>query len=250
MAPAVTLFILLRRFLNPGRRMGLVGFPATLFIVLASALVTPAVGQTSAAIVEEINGNPPGVELMDYVDTGRVIKLGPQDSVVLSYLSSCIREVIRVGAVKVGIEQSIVLSGDIERTKVDCEATKMLQATGQTNDSASSIVRGKDASTLKPAPAPEFTIYGSSPIFQLDGDGALVVARLDQKGEYFALPIDSKQLLRGMFLDFAAEGKALTPGGVYGVRWARRLVSFKVDENAKPGRAPAIGRLLILAPRN
>ena len=230
--------------------MRLVWFPGTLFVVLVWAVVTPVAGQTSAAIVEEINGNPPGVELMDYVAAGRVIELGPQDSIVLSYLSSCVREVIRGGAVKVGVEQSDVLSGEIQRTKVDCEATKMLQATGQANDSASSIVRGKNAPTLKPAPAPEFTIYGSSPIFELDGDGALVIARLDKKGEYFALMIDSKHLQRGMFLDFAVEGKSLTPGGVYGVRWASRLIAFKVDENAKPDRTPAIGRLLILGPRN
>ncbi len=225
------------------------GLPVALIAALAPA-PAPAGGQIPVAIVEEINGNPPGVELMDYLDTGKVIELGPQDSIVVSYLSSCIRETISGGAVKIGVTESEALSGKIERTTVDCDASQMLQAVGQTNDSASLIVRGENAPTLKPAPAPEFIIYGLSPIFELNGSGTLVVARLDRKGEYFAVAVDPKQLLRGAFLDFADEGKSLTPGGVYGVRWAGRLTTFKVDRNAKPDRAPAIGRLLILGSRS
>ena len=121
------------------------GPAAVVVLLLASAALTSALGQTPTAIVEDIDGHPAGLQLMDYVDVGRVIELGPNDSIVLSYLSSCVREAIRGGSVKVGAQQSDKVTGTIERTKVDCEAAQMLQANGQSNDSASLIVRGTNA---------------------------------------------------------------------------------------------------------
>lgn len=216
------------------------------FLVGVWVLTTPALAQGPVAIVEEVTGNPPGVAFMDYVEAGKIIQLGPEDAIVLSYLNSCLREAIRGGAVKVGLDQSEALSGHIERTKVDCEAGKMMRAIGQTNNSASLIIRGKRPPKIQPAPEPEFTLYGLSPLIELKGGGKLVIARLDRTGEYFALTIEPKHLVRGVFLDMATDGKSLTAGGVYGVRWNRRLIVFKVDPNAKPGQTPIIGRLLRL----
>jgi hypothetical protein len=207
---------------------------------------TSASAQTPVAIVEEVTGEPPGVAFMDYVEAGKIIQLGPEDSIVLSYLNSCLREAIRGGTIKVGFDQSEALSAHIERTKVDCEAGKMMGAVGQTNDSSSLIIRGKRPLTIRPAPEPEFTLYGLSPLIELKGSGKLVIARLDRTGEYFALTIEPKQLVRGVFLDLATDGKSLTAGGIYGVRWNGHLIVFKVDPSAKPGQTPIIGRLLRL----
>jgi hypothetical protein len=225
------------------------------FVRLAAFLVgmaaaTSAGAQTPSAIVEEVAGHPPGVEFMDYVEPGKVIQLGPGDSIVLSYLVSCVRETIRDGAVRVGVDHSEAISAHIERTQVDCEAGKMLGAVGQTSDSASLIIRGERPMTIQPAPDPEFTLYGLSPLVELNGGGKLVIARLDQDGEYLALIIDPNQLLRGRFLDLAAEGKSLTAGGVYGARWNGRLVVFRIDPNARSGQSPIIGRLLRLGHAN
>jgi hypothetical protein len=225
--------------------MGLYRIPIFLFGLCAGTSL--AVAGSPMAIVEDVSGNPQGVALMDYVEVGKVIELGPQGSIVLSYLYSCQREAIHGGTVKVGSEESVVQSGTVERTKVDCEAGKMMGAVGQSTDSASMIVRGIDAKmALKPAPRAEFTIYGLSPVFELEGKGTLVVARLDKKGEYFSIPIDPKQLVHGAFLDFAADGKSLTAGGAYGARWGGRLLVFKVDPAAKSGAAPIVGRLVRL----
>ncbi len=221
-------------------------------VVSAWALGSPVSAQPSSAIVEEVVGNPSGVEFMDYVEPGRVIRLGPGDSIVLSYLNSCLREAIRGGAVKVGVDQSesVSPSAVIERTKVDCEAGKMLRAVGQNSDVASLVVRGEARPKLRATPAPEFTLYGSSPMIELRGGGRLVIARLDKSGEYIALTIEPKQLVRGAFFDFARDGESLTAGGVYGARWNRRLTVFKVDPDAKPGQTPIVGRLLRLVAAN
>jgi hypothetical protein len=207
---------------------------------------SPAWAQAPVALVEDIAGNPNGVSFMDYVQAGTLIQLGPQDTITLSYFSSCLREVIHGGSIRVGADQSEVASGRVERAKVDCEATKMLSSVGQTNDSASLTIRGDRPAAIRPAPPAEFTLYGASPFVELRGNGTLVIARLDRVGEYFALPIEPRNLLHGAFLDLAVSGKSLTPGGVYGVRWQKRLTVFKIDLGAKPGRTPIVGRLLRL----
>ena len=228
--------------------MGVINISA--FFVGAWLAVTAASAKGPVAIVEEVTGHPSGIEFMDYVEAGRTIELGPQDSIVLSYLESCQREVIHGGVVKVGLLQSEVISGQFERAKVDCEAGKMMHAVGQTNDSASMVIRGQGRRAVWAAPPPEFTIYGLSPIVQVSGDGSLVIARLDKTGEYFAFKIDQKKLLQHEFLDLAADGKSLTAGGVYGARWNGRLTVFKVDDRAKPSPSPLVGRLLRLGPAN
>jgi len=212
---------------------------------------SPAWGQGPVAIVEDIDGGPPGLGAMDYLDVGRVIVLGVQDSVVLSYLTSCMREVIHGGVVTVGREQSETRAGRVERARVDCDGAKMMAAPGQNIDAAGMIVRnGATASDslarIEAAPDPEFTLYGASPLLEVNGDGPLVIARLDAQGEYLKLSIDHNQLKAGRFLDLADQGQSLTAGAIYGARWNKRLVVFKIDPSAKPGRTPIVGRLIRL----
>ncbi len=228
--------------------MATIRFSAVLTI--ACLLAGPALAQGPTAIVEDVQGHPAGVEFMDYVEPGRIIRLGPQDSIVLSYLNSCIRETIRGGEIKVGLDHSEAISGAIERVKVDCEAGKMVQAVGQTNDSASLVIRGERTRSFKAAEPPEFTLYGLSPLLELDRDGELVIARLDKKGEYLTFDIATKNLARGQFLDLAREDKSLSAGGVYGVRWGGRLTVFKIDPHAQAGQTPIVGRLLRLVSTN
>jgi len=96
-------------------------------LAFAAAIVTisPAAGGSPVALVEQLSGNPAGVEIMDYVETGRVIRLGARQTIVLSYLNSCTREAITGGTVTVGTDQSEVLSGKVERTKVPCDQAKL-----------------------------------------------------------------------------------------------------------------------------
>src|SRR5438105_11441203 len=101
--------------------------PSMSFIRLAGAVLAGVAGVVSGlgsaplqvALVEEVSGHPVGAQFMDYVEPGKVIRLGPRDKVVLGYLRSCIRETITGGIVTVGTEQSDVQSEDkLERSKV------------------------------------------------------------------------------------------------------------------------------------
>src|ERR1700720_1120972 len=79
------------------------------------------------ALVENVMGAPAGVKLMDYVETGKTIQLASSDGIVLSYLSSCVRESIAgASIVTIGIEQSEVQGGRVARSEVACDAGKMV----------------------------------------------------------------------------------------------------------------------------
>ena len=220
-------------------------------IVIACAGAHSASAQTPVALVEDVKGQVAGLEVMDYLVAGRTFRLGPDETVVIDYLNSCVRETIKGGTVKIGVKQSEVESGAVERGKVDCDAAKMMTTSGQVVDNAGYIFRESGAAKeslpkIARAPDPQFTLYGLSPLIELDGSGPLVIGRLDKKGEYYELNIDQDKLLRRRFLDFATDGKSLTAGGVYGVRWKKRLIVFRIDEAALPGQAPILGRLLRL----
>lgn len=93
------------------------------------------------ALVEEVKGKVTGVELMDYVALRTVIKLGPKDSIVLTYMTSCWRETITGGTVVVGTEQSMGYQSDIQRVKVDCDRGGR-PVTDQQGEVAASVFRG------------------------------------------------------------------------------------------------------------
>ena len=93
-------------------------------VAVAAVLATTSAGLArpmQAALVESVTGRSAQVEVMDYVDAGQTIRLGPHDTIVLSYLHSCVRETIIGGTVTVGVEQSEVQAGKVTRTKVDCD---------------------------------------------------------------------------------------------------------------------------------
>lgn len=211
-----------------------------LFGVVASAAAQPPV-----AVVEDVKGKVAGVEFMDYVSAGTVIKLGANGSIVLGYMKSCWRETITGGTATVGAEQSSVQLGRVERSKVDCDARLMQLTAREANQSAATVFR-----SLKPgeqaAPPAQITLYGLSPFFEVKGRGTLVIERLDRTGERRELMVDGKSLTRGKFYDLAKTQTALAPGGTYLARFGTQRIVFKIDPLAKPGSTPIIGRLLRL----
>ena len=200
-----------------------------------------ATAQTPVAVVEEVQGKVSGAEFMDYVVPGKIIKLGPDSSLVLGYMKSCRRETITgVGTVIVGADESMVHLAEINVTKAECDPVQAHAATRATSDVAATIVRslGKNA-----PPAPQLTLYGASPLVQASGRGTLVFERLDQKGERQQIELTGSQW-KGKFYDLAGTSKPLTPGGTYAATFASRQIVFRVDPRAKPGPTPIVGRLL------
>src|SRR5947209_3309899 len=66
-------------------------------LVLAGAMLiatAAAAGPIDVALVEKVSGDSAGLEFMDYLHAGQTISLGARDTLVLSYMSSCVRETI------------------------------------------------------------------------------------------------------------------------------------------------------------
>ena len=230
-------------------RLGALGAAGTLaFVALAWA-------EGPAAVVEEVDGKSAGVEFMDYVSTGKVIRLGRQDRIVLGYLKSCWREIIVGGTATVGAEQSDVQGGKVERTQVKCDAGRMQLSAGQAVQSAGYVSRnielpGRQAGALEPnkaagTPEPQVTLYGRVPTIELGKGGTLVIERIDVPGEKFEIAISSRQLARGVFFDLAKANRLLAADGLYRATFGAKQVVFKIAPGATAS-APVVARLLRL----
>ena len=223
-----------------------------LFIALGAliaGLVSQAQAQAPVAVVEDVSGKTAGVEFMDYVSAGQVIRLGPGDKLVLGYMKSCWQETITGGTVTVGAQQSEVKGGSVKRAKVECDGGKMQLTAQQANKSGAVVFRAAP----KPAhpgalPEAQLTLFGLSPVVDIKGGGHLVIERLDQQAERIEVTVGGQQLFRGAFFDFAKQDKALVAGGLYRASVGSSQIVFKVDPYARPGQAPIIGRLLRFQP--
>src|SRR6516164_4986411 len=100
-----------------------------------------AAGPIEVALVESTNGNSLSVESMDYVRAGQIIRLGPDDTIVLRYMSSCLRETITGGTVTVGSDWSEVQSGEVQRLRGQCGPGNMV-LTGTQSPIAGRTFRG------------------------------------------------------------------------------------------------------------
>lgn len=211
----------------------------------AFCLATPALAETPAAIVEDVQGKVDGVAFMDYVAPGKIIKLGPKASITLSYLKSCLRETISEGVVLVGAEQSTVQLGEVKREKVPCDTKAAQLSDREANQSAATTFRTM-RSDAKGAPAKLPTIYGVAPLIQAKSGSTLIIERTDGKEPTINIPLKSDIMVGGKFYDFAKVGKSLTPGGSYLAILGAKRYAFQVDASATSSPTPIVGRLLRL----
>ena len=211
----------------------------------AFCLAAPALAQTPAAIVEDVQGKVDGIAFMDYVAPGKIIKLGPKASITLSYLKSCQRETISEGVVLVGTEQSTVQLGEVKREKVPCDSNAAKLSEREANQSAATTFRTV-RSDAKNAPSKLPTLYGVAPLVQARSGSTLVIERTDGKEPTITVPLRNETMVGGKFYDFAKAGKSLTPGGSYLAILGAKRYAFQVDASATSSPTPIVGRLLRL----
>src|SRR5262249_31010959 len=73
-----------------------------------AALAGPAAAAEEVALVEDIDAPSLGIQFMDYLASGQVLRLRPGETIVIDYLRSCQRETIAGGNVTIGADQSLV----------------------------------------------------------------------------------------------------------------------------------------------
>jgi hypothetical protein len=201
------------------------------------------------ALVEDVKSASADIEFMDYVGTGQVIKLAPQDVLVLSYLKSCEHETITGGTVRVGLDKSEVEGGKVARSKVPCNGGNMKLSAQQANASGASSFRLQNASF-------DPTIYGLPPVVQIPklraGDDRTLVIERQINGkakpnERVTVELDDS-FANGGFYDLAKENAKLRRGAIYTATLGSRKMTFKVDAKAKTGKTPVVSRLLRFPP--
>lgn len=207
-----------------------------------AALWTAAVAAgTPAAIVESVQGPVAGVEFMDYVTPGQVIRLGGNGSLVLGYLASCWRETITGGTVIVGEQQSRVDGGRVQRARVACDAGRLQLGAREAAQSAATVFRGL------PGAAPPLLLHGRSPAIEVGAErGTLVIERIDDQVERIELPLAGEALRAGHVFDLATAGVELSAGATYAASCGTKRAEFAIARDATRGAAPLVGRLVSL----
>jgi hypothetical protein len=223
-------------------------------LMLAAALSIAPVAvwaQSPVAIVEDIDSPTAGVEFMDYLFAGQIVRLARDGKMVVSYLTSCWREKIAAGTVTVGREQSDVRDGVVERTRFACHGGKMRLVDEQAKQSGGMTFRAPARKgTAAKAPDVETVIlYGSSPMIELGGPGKLTIERVDKPEAAIEQDVAAQQLIRGAYLDLAKAGTSLTRGGTYRIKHKGREAVIRIADDAEPG-ATAIAARLVRLPKS
>ena len=209
-------------------------------LVLVAAWPLAAFSAEPIAIVEDLSGEADGLQVMDYVEEGRVIKLGGRAVLTLGYFESCAQDVITGGVVTVGRKQSRVDGGRIETRQVECDGGSLQLTEAQGKESGLMVFRKGTKKSGVP-PKPERTLYGSSPVIMTpDKNAAVTISRLDKPEAGIS------QTAQGGVIDLARAGVRLSPGGIYQVDSDGQAVVFKIDAFAAPGAAPLVSRLIRL----
>jgi hypothetical protein len=209
-------------------------------VLVGLALAGPALAADPAAIVEDVSANAGGVQLMDYVAPGKVIVLTANQTLILGYMKSCVREVIVGGKVTIGAEQSVIDGGKVERSEVRCDGGRLKLTAEQASKSGGMVFRRPPNPNVKI----DVTIYGVSPVLELKAGSKVTIDRLDANAAQILLAPTPQQLQQGKFLDLARENTALAAGGVYRASADGQQLVFKVDPGAGAGASPVVGRLL------
>jgi hypothetical protein len=208
---------------------------------VAQASARDAAPKVPTALVEDVKSGTAGVEFMDYVGSGQIIKLGPHDTLVLSYLQSCEQETITGGTVVVGAERSDVKGGQVVRSTAPCDGGKVRLSEAEASKSAASAFRVQSADT-------EITLYARAPALAFpkmlpSDDRTLVIRRVDRPGESHTIKLSDASAAIGFF-DLAKINLNLQSGGVYMASLGGQNVPFRIDADAKSGPAPIASRLL------
>jgi hypothetical protein len=210
----------------------------------AVACASPAAAGAPVAIVEDVGGIVLGVEPMDYLDAGQKITLGDGAFMVVSYFSSCAHEKITGGEVVVQDGHSVVTGGAVVRTTAKCDGEKLQLSQGQGEQTAGVVVRGITASDFAFGKN-VLTIYGASPTLVAPAGDSITIERLDPKQKPEVL--HAHRVGGRLVYDYAQEGRALAPGGVYRATSGDRKALFRIDPAAEPGETPLVGRLVLIS---
>lgn len=214
-------------------------------LLLAALPADHAAAGEPVAVIEQVEAPSTGLQFMDFVEVGRLIKLRTGESLTLGYFGSCIQERIVGGTVQIGTDQSSVDGGEITRQQVECDGGR-LQLDANASESSGVMILRKIDPTVTTAsegslPPAELVLFHTQPIVGISTPNSLLrIERLDATEPRIEVRIESR------YLDLSTTGASLAPGGLYRAEAVGHAIVFSIDPKASPGGGPIIGRLLYL----
>ncbi len=212
-------------------------FASLAVFVLGAAWCNSAVpregAQEDVAVVEEVSPGIGDLRRFDLIAAGRSAELGHDGRIVLGYLKSCWQDSIAGGRAIVEPLKSLVEGGALTRRRVECDAAG-LALMNSAGLSARGVVLAGAA-----LPEPDVNLYGLSPIIISAQTGLLVIERLDIAAPPLRLELGENRI------DLREKDIALDANGLYRFTYGASAIVVRIDRLAEPGRAPAVGRLVI-----
>ena len=187
-----------------------------------------------AAIVEDIDAaSVTDVAFMDFLYEGMEIKLQENETLTLSYLTSCRIEEITGAAVRIGRAKSEA-TGPVPMvvTMVDCDGGGIQPTERQGEGGAVTVFRdvGKESPVR---------VNSTTPLFAFDEPvEELVIERVDREAEALKIAVG------GTRLDLAKENLALDRGAIYRATAAGQSVLLRVEANASRHDNSLVERLI------
>jgi hypothetical protein len=200
---------------------------------LNAVAVPREVAQEDVAIVEDVSPGIGDLRRFDLIAAGRSAELGQDGRIVLGYLKSCWQDSIAGGRAVVEPLQSLVEGGALTRRRVECDAAGLALM-----NSAGLSMRGVVLAGSAP-PEPDVNLYGLSPIIISREPGLLLIERLDAAAAPLRLDLTESKI------DLHEKNIALDANSLYRFTRGASAIVVRIDRLAEPGRAPAVGRLVI-----
>jgi len=205
------------------------GFASLVAVGVLSALGGGAnAAPRPVAIVEESARNDGIGRAFSLLSESDSLKLAKDETIVLGYLKSCVRETITGGIVTVGAKESVVEGGKVTREKTECAENKLALTAGESQQSATIAFRG----TVK-------HIFTLQPVI-MAGTSSGVTIEAVQSGEVWQVVPDNGRI------DFRAAKLQMQPGTNYKVIGATHTVIVEVDPAADTAKTGLLERVVIL----
>ena len=210
-------------------------------MLLAAFIVAAGTAQAQqTAVVEDLSGTVPGVEVFDFLSPGKTITLPAGARLVLGYMNSCARETITgPGSVAIGATGSKVTGAKLQHEQLTCATANQLTQ-GQAGKSAAMVFRGQPGSGRKRAeiPQPSVVLRYTAPAFQVTSAGQLTIERLDVTETVQVFQVSGK------LFDYGKTGKKLDAGGYYRAELNGKSAIFHISLDAGEGGGPLLLRLV------
>jgi len=202
---------------------------------------------SAVALVEDVQGEAGGLEIMDYVYGGQQVALGQGGSLVLSHLDGCIVERISGGTVTVRHGGSTVAGGAVETERLpDCMTADII-ITADAREAGATVNRLDtpfDAAAWREevtkSDRPTFVWERGAGkvkvrVVQLDAAKPKIIWARDTDASSIAYPMDAPALVPGLPYRVEVQGGGGTQG-----------VAFMVDPGLDTAASSLAGRVVTL----